>query len=179
MIDIYLFKYSGEKESSKEFLKYALNESFSYNGEVEFLYGEKGKPYLKLNNDIYFNISHSGECLVIALSDSEIGIDIERVRDVNFDIAKRFFCKEEYEYISDDKEKFFNVWTMKESCVKYTGRGIADNFLNFSVVNTSTLRYSLKGCKFKQYFLENDYVISVCAGEDNFPEQIKIVEGII
>ena len=37
-----------------------------------------GKPYIK-NNPIYFNISHSSDYVVIGISDSAIGVDIEHL----------------------------------------------------------------------------------------------------
>lgn len=39
---------------------------------------ERGKPFLRDRQDLFFNISHSGEYAVCAVSEHPVGIDIER-----------------------------------------------------------------------------------------------------
>ena len=60
---------------------------------IKFNYNAYGKPYLINDPHIFFNISHSGDWVVCAINDCEIGIDIEKVDRFDLDIAKHFFQK--------------------------------------------------------------------------------------
>lgn len=51
---------------------------------------------------MFFNISYAKDALVVAVSDKEIGIDIEKISLCNIDVAKCCFCENEYEYILSD-----------------------------------------------------------------------------
>ncbi|MBP3824634.1 MAG: hypothetical protein ILA11_02780, partial [Butyrivibrio sp.] len=46
--------------------------------EIELL--ENEKPRIKGLRDVFFNISHSGEMVVLGISDKEIGVDVEKVK---------------------------------------------------------------------------------------------------
>ena len=64
------------------------------NSEIEIMYNEYGKPFLK-NIDLYFSLSHSNKWVVCGWSNNEIGVDIEKIDKINLDIAKTSFCKSE------------------------------------------------------------------------------------
>ena len=70
-----------------------------FDGELKFRYAENGKPYIDGAEEINFNMSHSGNMAICAFSDAETGCDIESVKEINFNIAKRFFFASEYEAI--------------------------------------------------------------------------------
>ncbi|GGG07036.1 hypothetical protein GCM10010912_59610 [Paenibacillus albidus] len=101
--------------------------------EIEIARDEYGKPFLlsPLIN-LEFNISHAGDWVVVAIDSTEIGIDIEQIVTINLDIAERFFTQEEYKYIANQRlqehknERFFRIWTMKESYIKGGGKGVVD-----------------------------------------------------
>lgn len=86
-----------------------------------------GKPFLE-GVAAKFSLSHSGRYALCALSDREVGCDIQRVRPVDDRVADRVLCgreKEVYAGLASDREDFFfRVWTMKESYLKYTGKGL-------------------------------------------------------
>lgn len=112
-------------------------EGFDFNTEIS--YSEKGKPFFRFNPNLHFSISHTNEYIAIAFSDKPIGIDIEKERKSKLEIAYRFFHPKETEYLSsikDIKEQnkaFTKIWTIKESYVKCTGTGIANNFKSFYI----------------------------------------------
>lgn len=89
--------------------------------------GANGKPECK---GIYFNVSHSGEFALCAVSDAPVGCDVEKVTDAPMEIAERYFSERECQYIEDAtsvedrNRRFFRLWTMKESYVKMTGEGM-------------------------------------------------------
>jgi 4'-phosphopantetheinyl transferase len=103
-----------------------------------------GKPYLcpdRNDESIMFNISHSDDLSVIALSSElEVGIDIERTnRELNVaEIAGSFFSKKEIEKLSaltgdPQREAFFRCWTRKEAYLKGKGRGLSMALSRFEV----------------------------------------------
>ena len=117
--------YIDYKRDSKEFLKEILKE---YHIDYDIFYNEYGKPYIK-NNPIYFNISHSGDYIVIIISNRECGIDIEKIRQIRNNVVNKICLDTEKKLIVDDKS-FTLIWTMKEAYSKYNGMGFAFGFNN-------------------------------------------------
>lgn len=104
--------------------------------EVTFEYGENGKPGLTEYPDIHFSLSHSHGIAVCALSNVEIGCDVEAVYSPKVDVAKRFFTDRENEQlkVSDNKDfDFFAIWTSKEAVMKLTGKGMRLSLDSFTV----------------------------------------------
>jgi 4'-phosphopantetheinyl transferase len=100
-----------------------------------FVYGENGKPYLADNSGIFFNLSHCKEGLVCAISENEVGVDIQDVRLLNMNVAKRICTVEELEKInqSNHPERLFcEIWTIKESFIKQQGGSIAQPLNTFN-----------------------------------------------
>lgn len=118
-------------------IRYYLISNCNYsNDEIAFCFNEYGKPYIKGTKDLFFNVSHSNDWIVCGWNEKEIGIDVEKIKAVELNVAKSQFCKEEYHYIMEIKEKsverFMQIWTLKESFVKYVGKGLSiplDSFL--------------------------------------------------
>ena len=102
-------------------------------------YGQGGKPYLREHPDIFFSLSHSGDRVMCAISEAEVGCDVEQVKVLNKKLAERFFTREEYEAIADlssqeeQRQLFFRLWTLKESFMKVVGLGLALPLKDFSI----------------------------------------------
>lgn len=98
--------------------------------EMEYCYGAEGKPFLTGSHKVHFNLSHSGEIVVCAVSSQEIGCDIQKIMGTSLKVAERFFSTAEYEMILSQEteearqEMFFRLWTLKESFIKSTGKGM-------------------------------------------------------
>lgn len=109
--------------------------------QIEFTLTPTGKPLLQQPNQpaTHFNLSHSGERAAVAVCrTAQVGIDIERVRDVRDGLARRFFAADEVaklEALQGDerREAFFRCWTRKEAFLKATGEGIRRGLDSFSV----------------------------------------------
>lgn len=92
------------------------------------VFNKHGKPYLK-NSHIYFNISHSSDYVVIGLSDSEIGVDIEKL--VSKDRSLQLINKlnqtfiDEFNISSDPQDFFTKCWVSIESYSKMIGKGLS------------------------------------------------------
>jgi putative holo-[acyl-carrier-protein] synthase len=84
------------------------------------------KPYIKNQNEIKFNISHTDGYVVIGFSKRELGIDIEKVND-DFafeDILENCFTFREIDNIGSNAPMFYKYWTAKEAYLKYEGYGL-------------------------------------------------------
>jgi 4'-phosphopantetheinyl transferase len=108
--------------------------------ELRFHYGKQGKPRLAMANQApHFNLSHSGDHAVLAVSRSaEVGVDIERMRPIERGLARRYFSAAEVaalEALSDDQwlGGFFRCWTRKEAVLKAIGTGLLSNLAAFDV----------------------------------------------
>ncbi len=90
----------------------------------EIFYGEYGKPLLR---DLYFNVSHSGGKVAVAVSDCPIGCDLEKIRPYPQRVEQKKLTPREREFLAgcaDRDSEFFRIWTAKESYLKMTGEGI-------------------------------------------------------
>lgn len=99
--------------------------------------GEHGKPELPKEYGLYFNLSHSGGYAACAISDHNIGTDIQIHQGERESLAKRFFHPEELEVLNkaeDPVRCFYDLWCLKESYIKYTGRGLGAGLNRFSVI---------------------------------------------
>lgn len=81
--------------------------------DIVFEYSEKGKPYVK-GLPVYFNISHSGDYAVCAVSDCEIGIDIEKIKPVNMRAAEKFATDDEKNISAPAKTVFLKYGLLKK-----------------------------------------------------------------
>ena len=90
-------------------------------GHKPFLQNPEGKH-------LRYNISHSGDLLLIAIACSEVGIDLEHI-DPGFsfeEVLPVCFSATESAYIQMSRPLFYKLWTRKEALRKATGMGIDD-----------------------------------------------------
>lgn len=99
--------------------------------EVMFENSLKGKPRLAGKGTLEFNVTDSADLSLIALTRGRrLGIDLEHVRDANFEgIAKRFFTPEEAQElaalpVAARPAGFYRCWTAKEAYLKAIGTGL-------------------------------------------------------
>ena len=104
-------------------------------GRLQLQTNEFGKPFLpreKRSQGIRFNLSHSHELALIAITrDREVGVDVEFMRPefVCDEMATHFFSRVEVEQFRSvpaklRTESFFNCWTRKEAYIKARGEGL-------------------------------------------------------
>lgn len=100
--------------------------------KILFGYSVYGKPYLIEYPELKFNLSHCSNYLaMIFSSECEVGIDIEPIREVDYQsLGKICLSKKESleldSYLGESKklEAFFTCWTRKEALLKGIGLGI-------------------------------------------------------
>ena len=132
---------------------------------IQFGLLEYGKQFV-IGLDVEFNISHSGDMVVCAVDDKPIGIDVEQIRPIDFDVIKRICTEDEIAYILEDSlrndifckitdnlvlTRFFEVWTLKEAYGKVMGTGIVKE----CVGDASTL------CNVTKYIFDG-YIVTIC-----------------
>jgi 4'-phosphopantetheinyl transferase len=115
---------------------------------IDFDSGPAGKPKLAQNlagRELEFNLSHSGDVALIAVTrGEEIGVDVERIReDFAFKpIAQRFFTANEVAALQDlpadlQREAFYKCWTSKEALLKAKGTGLGGSLDEVQIVLTT------------------------------------------
>lgn len=117
-----------QKEMGKNLLTVGIR---TWMGDNRFVpnikIADNGKPYL-VNGDLYFNISHSQKYVVCAISEEEVGIDIQFHKKDDVDsLARKTMSAEEwqeYQLAVDKTKYFYDLWAKKESFLKYTGDGL-------------------------------------------------------
>ena len=102
-------------------------------GEEQLEIEPNGKPFApQLNKQ--FNLSHSGEYIVLAVSDGAAGVDVQQIGAAREKVTRRCFTEEERRWSEQEDEQFFTVWTLKESVVKAVGKGLRLPLSGFSVL---------------------------------------------
>lgn len=161
------------------FLKYGQDPK-----DLQEEYNTFGKPFIKDREEWKYNLSHSGEWVICGFSNLPIGVDVEKIGKGNLDIAKHFFSEKEYAYLSnlegeeDRKKMFYTIWTLKESYVKYKGKGLRIPLDSFSFVldqeQVSIDSEEEKKLYFTNHELKNDYRLAVCTEEESAPILIMV-----
>jgi len=155
--------------------------------KLEFQENAYGKPALLNHSDIHFNISHSVDWVVCALDNKPVGIDIEKIKETDFGIAKKFFSKSEFDELTiktgNDKLSFFyNLWTMKESYIKALGKGFSKSLGTFSIcikgqevtIDDDEQCNSLTNYFITHYDIDKKYKMALCS-QNRTPAKCEIV----
>lgn len=119
-------------------------------GNPDFKYTEKGKPFY---NNKHFNISHCDNILVIAISEQEVGVDIQRLIEYDEKLIKHICNRNEINQLDKNAKSLTRLWTQKESLIKCMGGTIVCDLKN--VLNNS------EGFEFS-FYERDDYIISLC-----------------
>lgn len=106
---------------------------------LNFRQNDHGKPSLQwaadtvADTELSFNLSHCDDMIVLAVSHGRaLGVDVENMvlKPAPINIAKRYFAAEECTNVnmlqgSQQDERFFAYWTLKEAYVKACGMGLS------------------------------------------------------
>lgn len=110
-------------------------------GRLGFVYNSYGKPALAGGQAPSFNLSHSGDLVLYAVTAGRVvGVDVEQMR-VDFataEVAERFFAPEERDTLRGlpaelHTQGFYNCWTRKEAYIKARGEGLSIPLDRFEV----------------------------------------------
>ncbi len=123
--------------------------------DVLIKYSKYNKPYI---DNINFSISHSNNYACVVVSDKNVGIDIELIRDVDINIINYICNENEKDSILNSKDRYkslFSLYCLKEASVKLIGTGISN------IKNIDIRKYNTK----LDYSVSN-YVIAVIEEKD-------------
>ncbi|GAB1858452.1 4'-phosphopantetheinyl transferase superfamily protein [Flavobacteriaceae bacterium MHTCC 0001] len=144
-------KFKFEKDRSMSIiargaLRYLIGNYLTTNPKrIAFTYGDYGKPEIDARSNLNFNVSHSGELIVIGfVNHIDIGVDVEFIKtdfDV-LDIVDHYFSKAEIDALYqlpklEQTEAFYRGWTRKEAFIKAKGKGLSLDLHSFSITMDS------------------------------------------
>lgn len=147
--------YIEENIDSGELLKKALREHSLYEYSID--YNDYGKPFLKEYPNIHFSISHTKNICICVISDTVVGVDIQRLK--YYPNVLKHFTNNELDILEKSKNKeldFTKIWTKKESYLKMLGYGISYGLKKVDTV------------KLKNKYIEGEYkdcIYSICLGD--------------
>ena len=105
--------------------------------------GAQGKPEIAAGLPrIAFNLSHGTRLVALAVAAGDdagpVGVDVEQAtRNIGPGIARRYFAPEEVADLealpeAQQRDRFFTLWSLKESYIKATGFGLSLPLDSFS-----------------------------------------------
>ena len=127
-----------------------------------------GKPYFIGTSVPYFSLSHTKTHVLAALSDYELGADIETRRSIDIRLRDRLFTPQEQREFD-----FFDGWTLREAVFKLTGDG---GLMTMRLVRTADgIRTPFPGVRCWNYDGVPGCAAAVACRAGDFPARIKIV----
>lgn len=161
-----------EHERGRELLRFGIERQYGLQAVVR--QETRGKPYLENIPGVYFNISHSSGLVACGIDGQEIGIDVEQIRPYDKRLMQRICTEEEMAYLCGDNregeqaqnERFFRLWTLKESYLKATGQGLAVPMREIAFIldgeDPVRIQSNKAGWEFSQFRYAGRYIISQC-----------------
>lgn len=172
-------------------LRYAfLNNGYNNNmwNSIKMAEGSCGKPYAANFCNFCYSISHSGEWVLCAVDDMDIGADIQEMKPPKMALARRFYSECEYKRLLEyeaDKDRqaleFYRMWTAKESCVKLTGSGIGAGIGRYAADSSYTCVTDLEGNGrffIKLYESIPRCMVCVCSRGADFADSIVVTDVV-
>ena len=160
------FGYKNETDQIRSLASSYLINSLS---SEPLLFNDTGKPFFE--NGPFFNISHSGRYIVMAVSNKEVGVDIEENIQKDFTALLRIFNEIEAKMIKEHAD-FYYLWCAKESLIKCTGSTIS----KIKEIPSLPLN-GLKTFKGKDYqsqtFIFDKHIVSITR-DGSEPFEVKI-----
>ena len=146
---------------------------------AELKQGAFRKPYLEGN--VHFNISHSGNYTVCAVSEiHEVGIDIEMLNDIPLGDFTEFFEANEWSRVvnsPDPAKAFYMLWTKKESFLKLIGSGLNVPLNQVIILDDNRIDWEGKQYSLQQLHIDPLHLCHLCTSCP--PKQIEMIPVIL
>ncbi|MEO6719969.1 MAG: 4'-phosphopantetheinyl transferase superfamily protein [Ferruginibacter sp.] len=145
-------------------LKWGL-ETFNIQGYslAHLKYTEFQKPYLEAH--INFNITHSGQYVLCAISDiNKVGIDVEEIKEIPLIDFTQFFYEEEWQAVLNSAKQlhaFYTLWTKKEAFLKVIGSGL-NVPVNQVVIRDNSIHWENETWYLNEILLDPAHVSWLC-----------------
>lgn len=158
--------------------------------EVYFCKNKFGKLYLdskihslKNSEKFYFNISHTDGLIICIVSKGcDVGIDIETIKTMPFEIINDIFTPLQTQYIYSTKSeweinsRFYEIWTRKEAYLKSLGTGIVEGLNNLNVPFGQKHRW--ENWEFSTNKLCDTYIFSTAIKNNSFTKYTYVIRQI-
>ncbi|WP_169942883.1 4'-phosphopantetheinyl transferase superfamily protein [Campylobacter sp. RM15925] len=136
-----------DKRRVKRYPCLLQSKSFINSRAIKFTFKKRSK----------FCISHKDGCVAVLFGKGSFGVDVEELKDRNFEHINEFcfteFEEQEWNKSLKNKEKFYQIYTTKEALIKAQNLG----FNELKVVDSLRSRGY-----FKKSFIVNDlFIVSV------------------
>lgn len=159
---------------------------------IEFSTGKGHKPGLISHPETCFNLSHTADWILLAISRFEVGVDLEFIQsEFRYrEVVEAHFTEAERNYLNLDglDRRFYEIWTRKEAFLKATGQGLGDHLnLSPALAGHHELSPQLDGSdlhwQLMAFNLDEDYVAAVagvegiespCFMDYEYPEGITV-----
>lgn len=161
--------------------------------EVNIQLRSNGKPFVQGSKAVYFNLTHSADVIILAVTEEgEIGVDIEEV-DHEFEWMRvdSVLDLSEIEWIKENEltdpfsvyQRFFQIWTLKEAYIKCTGEGMSRHLkkLNFHVLpehiqflDLTSNTQKTEEYYFESYIYDSNFMFSICLKQRYSQEKIDL-----
>lgn len=115
---------------------------------IDFSYTKSGKPYIPGH---HFSLSHKDDIIVLAVGESEVGVDVEPIHEADMNMAGYILNKREFAKIkksNNPDEDFTIYWVKKEAALKKLGLPLSEPLKD--ILNT---KLKFKVCKYKKYYI--------------------------
>jgi 4'-phosphopantetheinyl transferase len=159
----------------KILLQEAIKDNNYHVGLKDLEYTEYKRPFIRDCFD--FNISHSEAITLVACSNnSRVGIDIEKIRQVELSDFNDVLNKDQIQKINSSQDKysaFFDIWTMKESFIKAIGKGLYLPIKDI-ICEEGCILFENKKWYCENIMIEPDYVC--CLSSDQPIDKINFIE---
>ncbi|MBQ8163353.1 MAG: lecithin retinol acyltransferase family protein [Clostridia bacterium] len=144
-----------QKRAAYGLLEYAIKSSFGKALNLKSMSkDERGKPYMQ---DYCFSMSHTNELVCVAVSKSNIGVDLEKIKECSQPsrFQAHILAQNEQDKVYTNEE-LLSLWTKKESIYKFD-----DSIKSYIPKDIDTNLYQTKTVKIS--FKESEYYLSVTA----------------
>ena len=140
-----------------------LHQELNLTENSNLIINEYGKPSLA-DQSMHFSLSHSGDYVILAVSDTPVGADIEGTTKGTMKIARKAFPKkwvlelEKLDSVSspDFQKEFSRYWTLYEASVKLMGCGFAKKVSDEDILQIASMAYTTE---------QDHYIISIVANQ--------------
>ena len=154
-------------EAVRALLRHAVRQTWDMDcPEIKKL--PNGKPYFDGHPDKFLSLSHSKDHVLVALSEHDVGADIESLREIKGKPEKLFSSRMLADF------GYFGGWTLRESVYKLCGKG-----------SLRSMEFSLRGGEIVSPFAGvccrvyegEGFAASAACAEGDFPDKIDMVDA--
>ena len=172
-MELYLCEHIARREDAYALLSYAVRRRWGLESLPTIARTDHGKPFFPAFPQYHFSLSHSGSCALCAVDETPVGADIEVLRPHHPKLAERICSPEQMDWLDKQPDRaraLLQLWTAKESRVKYTGSGLTVPLRSIAVPLPPADRLDNLHFFFTQ---GEDWLLSACG--HSMPKEVQLL----